>query len=59
MTTADTPTITDDWIAWRARVDEKLKHVALKEDLERLKVWVIITQISVGGLIVAAIKLLP
>jgi len=59
MTTVDQPIITDDWIAWRARVDEKLKHVALKEDLERVKIWVILTQISVGALVVAAIKILP
>ncbi len=36
-TGAETPALNEDWIAWRARVDEKLRHVATKEDLANLK----------------------
>ncbi len=44
---------------WRIRVDETLKHVAMKEDLANLRVWMMATTLTVGGLIVAAIKLIP
>ena len=44
---------------WRIRVDEQTKHVAMKEDLANLRVWMMATTLTVGGLIVAAIKLIP
>lgn len=31
------PALDEDWIAWRARVDETLRHVATKEDLANLR----------------------
>lgn len=34
---ADFPALNEDWIAWRARVDETLRHVATKEDLANLR----------------------
>ncbi len=71
MTTANVTTVdlpqTDDWVAWRARIDERLQHTATKADLADLKVWMlktvvttmITTMIGFGALIVAAIRLLP
>lgn len=67
MTTANVTTAgppqTEDWIAWRGRVDERLEHMATKADLADLKVWMLKTMITsmigVGALIVAAIRLLP
>lgn len=53
------PEMNQDWVAWRARVDEKFEHVATKADLERLKVWMILTSLTVGALIVTAIKVIP
>lgn len=53
------PRFSGDWIAWRARVDEKLEHMSTKADLERLKVWMILTSLSVGALVVAAVKVIP
>lgn len=54
MTTIDPPAINDDWVAWRARVDERLRsierHGATKEDLAKLKealTWRII--LAMGG----------
>lgn len=44
---------------WRIRVDEQTRHVAMKEDLANLRVWMMGTTLTVGGLIVAAIKLIP
>ncbi len=44
---------------WRIRVDEQMKHVAMKEDLANLRVWMMGTTLAVGGLIVAAVKLIP
>lgn len=44
---------------WRIRVDEQTKRVAMKEDLAHLRVWMMGTTLTVGGLIVAAIKLIP
>ncbi len=66
VTTADPPR-TDDWVAWRARIDERLQHTATKADLTDLKVWMlktmvttmVTTMIGFGALIVAAIRLLP
>ena len=66
VTTADPP-LTDDWVAWRARVDERLQHMATKADLADLKVWMLKTMITTmvtsmigfGALTVAAIRLLP
>ena len=71
MTTANVTTAgppqTEDWIAWRGRVDERLEHMATKADLADLKVWMLKTMITMmitsmigfGALIVAAIRLLP
>ena len=70
MTTANVTTAgppqTEDWIAWRGRVDERLEHMATKADLADLadlKIWMlktmITTMIGFGALIVAAIRLLP
>ena len=67
MTTVDPPAISDDWVGWCARVDERLRgierHGATKADLANLKssllVTMVVLQVSIGGLIVAAIKLLP
>ena len=36
-TGTDSPTLNQDWIAWRARVDEALRHMATKEDLANLR----------------------
>ncbi len=36
-TRTETPELNQDWVAWRARVDETLRHVATKEDLARLR----------------------
>ena len=54
MTTVDPPAINDDWVAWRVRVDERLRsierHGATKEDLAKLKealTWRII--LAMGG----------
>ena len=62
-TASDQPTISEDWVAWRARVDETLRHVATKEDLAHLKVWMLLTSlttsVTAGGLIVAALRLWP
>ena len=66
MTTADTTTLnppgTDDWVAWRARIDERMEHVATRADLANLKVWMVTTMVAtmftVGALTVAALKLL-
>ncbi len=62
-TPSDQPTFSEDWVAWRARVDETLRHVATKEDLAHLKVWMLLTSlttsVTVGGLIVAALRLWP
>ncbi len=66
VTTADLPQ-TDDWVAWRARVDERMQHMATKADVADLKVWMlktmvtttVTTMIGFGALIVAAIRLLP
>ncbi len=44
---------------WRIRVDEQMKHVAMKEDMAKLRVWMLATSLTVGGLIVAAIKVIP
>ncbi|MDE2689086.1 MAG: hypothetical protein OXI49_01105 [Acidobacteriota bacterium] len=44
---------------WHIRVDERMKHVAMKEDLANLRVWMMATTLTVGALIVAAIKLIP
>ncbi len=44
---------------WRIRIDEQMKHVAMKEDLANLRVWMMGTTLTVGALIVAAIKLIP
>lgn len=61
--TSAAPPHTEDWIAWRGRVDERLRHMATKADLADLKVWMvktmITTMIGFGALIVAAIRLLP
>ena len=71
MTTAEVTTVhlprNEDWVAWRARIDERMKHVATKADLADLRVWMlrtmvttmITTMIGFGALIVAAIRLLP
>ena len=66
MAVLDPPDAVDSWDAWqrdmdtwRARMDEKLVHVATKRDLETLKVWMILTSLSVGGLVVALVKVLP
>ena len=71
MTTANVTTAippqTDDWVVWRARIDERLEHMATKADLADLKVWMlktmvttmVTTMIGFGALIVAAIRLLP
>ena len=57
------PQQTEDWIAWRGRVDERLEHMATKADLADLKVWMlktmVTTMIGFGVLIVGAIRLLP
>ena len=66
VTTADPPR-RDDWVAWRARIDERMQHMATKADLADLKVWMlktmvttmVTTMIGFGALIVAAIRLLP
>lgn len=66
VTTADPPR-TDDWVAWRARIDERMQHMVTKADLADLKVWMlktmvtttVTTTIGFGALIVAAIGLLP
>ena len=66
VTTADPPR-TDDWVAWRARIDERMQHMATKADVADLKVWMlktmvtttVTTMIGFGALIVAAIRLLP
>ncbi len=66
MTTVDLPR-SEDWVAWRARIDERMEHVATKADLADLRVWMlrtmvttmITTMIGFGALIVAAIRLLP
>ena len=65
--TSAAPPQTEDWIEWRARIDERLQHTATKADLADLKVWMvktlvttmITTMIGFGALIVAAIRLLP
>ena len=61
--TSAAPPHTEDWIAWRGRVDERLRHMATKADLADLKVWMlktmVTTMIGFGALIVAAIRLLP
>ena len=49
-TEAEAPPFSEDWIAWRARVDEKLRHVATKEDLANLRealTWRIL--LAMGG----------
>ena len=49
-TTTGTPELSEDWIAWRARVDETLRHVATKEDLAKLRealTWRIL--LAMGG----------
>ena len=56
---ADLNTEIRDLREWRIRVDEQLKHVAMKEDLAHLRVWMMGTTLTVGALIVAAIKLIP
>ncbi|MCY3932062.1 MAG: hypothetical protein OXH70_10100 [Acidobacteria bacterium] len=46
----DFPALNEDWIAWRARVDETLRHVATKEDLANLRealTWRIL--LAMGG----------
>ena len=66
-TTAPVPPQTDDWVAWRARIDERLQHMATKADLADLRVWMLKTMVTTtitamigfGALIVAAIRLLP
>ena len=67
MTTVDSPAINDDWVAWRARVDERLrgieKYGATKEDLAKLKealTWRII--LAMGGfatIVMVLDRLLP
>lgn len=65
-TTADPPR-TDGWVAWRARVDERMQHMATKADVADLKAWMLKTMVTTtvtamigfGALIVAAIRLLP
>ena len=47
---ADFPALNEDWIAWCARVDETLRHVATKEDLANLRealTWRIL--LAMGG----------
>ena len=66
MTATDPPAINEDWIAWRARVDERLTRIettlpflATKEDLANTKWALLAAIVAVGGLVVAALKLLP
>jgi len=56
-TTADLPR-TEDWDAWRARIDERMEHVATRADLANLRVWMFATMVTVGALTVAAMKFL-
>ncbi len=60
--TTATPPRNEDWIAWRARIDERMEHVATKADLANLKVWMfatmVTTMVTVGALTVAAMKFL-
>lgn len=57
------PRINEDWVAWRAGVGEEPQHVAMKEDQPRLETRVVVTMITVsgvvGGLIGAILKLWP
>ena len=61
VTTADLPR-NEDWVAWRARIDERMEHVATKADMANLKVWMVTTMVAtmftVGALTVASLKLL-
>ncbi len=71
MTTVDPPNLTGDWQrdmdVWRAGVDEKLRHMATKEDLAHLETRLVKTSwramfgtaIGVASLVIAALKLLP
>lgn len=57
-TTVDLPR-TEDWVAWRARIDERIEHVATRADLANLKVWMFATMVTIGALTVAAMKFFP
>ena len=66
MTTAEVTTVdlprNEDWVAWRARIDERMEHVATKADMANRKVWMVTTMVAtmftVGALTVASLKLL-
>ncbi len=66
MTTAEVTTVdlprNEDWVEWRARIDERMEHVATKADMANLKVWMVATMVAtmftVGALTVASLKLL-
>ena len=57
MTTANVTTAgppqTEDWVAWRGRVDERLQHMAT------MITTMVTSMIGFGALTVAAIRLLP